>query len=126
MKYEIFTMIFDFCICFYVLESPIKHYKHYSLARAYQGDTFFWGLVPQAGDAITISFDVSFFFFLFYETNSIFLLFSLQCFLHHFDLFLGMQNIQVIDSSTLHAKYLPLTQRKDRQYPSNRRSKMVL
>jgi len=39
------------------IESPIKHYKHYSLARAYQGDTFFWGLVPQAGDAITISFE---------------------------------------------------------------------
>ena len=40
------------------IESPIKHYKHHSLVRAYQGDTFFWGLVPQAGDAITISFEV--------------------------------------------------------------------
>ena len=28
-------------------ESPIKHYKHYSITRAYQGETFFWGLVPQ-------------------------------------------------------------------------------
>jgi len=39
------------------IESPIKHYKRYSLARAYQGDTFFWGLVPQAGDTINIHFE---------------------------------------------------------------------
>lgn len=39
------------------IESPIKHYKHYSITRAYQGETFFWGLVPQAGDKITITFD---------------------------------------------------------------------
>ena len=55
-------MIFFFHHCIYIFlfssESPIKHYKHYSVARAYQGDTFFWGLVPQAGDAITISFEV--------------------------------------------------------------------
>lgn len=29
------------------IDSPIKHYKHYSITRAYQGETFFWGLVPQ-------------------------------------------------------------------------------
>lgn len=39
------------------IESPIKHYKHYSITRAYQGETFFWGLVPQAGDKITLTFD---------------------------------------------------------------------
>jgi len=38
------------------LETPIKHYKHYSLARAYQGEAFFWGLVPQADDTITFIF----------------------------------------------------------------------
>jgi len=38
------------------LETPIKHYKHYSLARAYQGETFFWGLVPQAGDTVVFIF----------------------------------------------------------------------
>jgi len=41
------------------IESPIKHYKHYSITRAYQGETFFWGLVPQAGDKITITFEPS-------------------------------------------------------------------
>ena len=38
-------------------ESPIKHYKHHSLVRAYQGDTFFWGLAPQPGDTITFNFE---------------------------------------------------------------------
>ena len=27
--------------------------------RAYQGDTFFWGLAPQPGDTITFNFEVS-------------------------------------------------------------------
>jgi len=39
-----------------VIESPIKHYKHYSLERLYRGDTFFWGLVPQAGDKVLFKF----------------------------------------------------------------------
>jgi len=39
------------------IESPIKHYKHHSLIRAYQGDTFFWGLVPQPGDKILFTFE---------------------------------------------------------------------
>ena len=39
-------------------ESPIKHYKHHSIVRAYQGDTFFWGLAPQPGDKIIFSFEV--------------------------------------------------------------------
>ncbi len=34
--------------------TPIKHYKAYSLTRAYAGETFFWGLAPAAGDTITI------------------------------------------------------------------------
>jgi len=40
-----------------VIESQIKHYKHHSLVRAYQGDTFFWGLAPQPGDTITFNFE---------------------------------------------------------------------
>jgi len=40
-----------------VIESPIKHYKHHSIVRAYQGDTFFWGLAPQPGDKIIFSFE---------------------------------------------------------------------
>ena len=35
------------------IETIIKHYKAYSLTRAYSGETFYWGLVPQAGDTIT-------------------------------------------------------------------------
>ncbi len=37
--------------------SPIRHYKAYSLTRAYAGETFFWGLAPQAGDTITIELE---------------------------------------------------------------------
>jgi len=33
-------------------ETNIKHYKHHSIARAYRGETFYWGLVPQSGDFI--------------------------------------------------------------------------
>ena len=43
----------------YLLESPIKHYKHYSLERLYRGDTFFWGLVPQANDKVVFTFQVN-------------------------------------------------------------------
>lgn len=39
------------------IESPIKHYKHHSLVRAYQGDTFFWGLAPQPGDQMIFTFE---------------------------------------------------------------------
>ncbi len=34
------------------IDSAIKHYKSYSMTRAYNGETFYWGLVPQAGDSI--------------------------------------------------------------------------
>ena len=33
-------------------ETNIKHYKQYSISKAYRGETFFWGLVPQNGDYI--------------------------------------------------------------------------
>lgn len=39
-----------------VLETKIKHYKQYSLTRAYRGETFYWGLVPQPGDYIVFRF----------------------------------------------------------------------
>ncbi|XP_059087037.1 alpha-1,3-mannosyl-glycoprotein 4-beta-N-acetylglucosaminyltransferase A-like [Tigriopus californicus] len=34
------------------VQTAIKHYKSYSITRAYQGETFYWGLVPQEGDTI--------------------------------------------------------------------------
>eukprot|EP00096_Caligus_rogercresseyi_P008430 TRINITY_DN2721_c0_g1_i1.p1 TRINITY_DN2721_c0_g1~~TRINITY_DN2721_c0_g1_i1.p1 ORF type:complete len:536 (+),score=175.30 TRINITY_DN2721_c0_g1_i1:55-1662(+) len=39
------------------IETNIKHYKHYSLSRAYRGETFFWGLVPQKGDKMEFILD---------------------------------------------------------------------
>ncbi|XP_019866107.1 alpha-1,3-mannosyl-glycoprotein 4-beta-N-acetylglucosaminyltransferase B [Aethina tumida] len=36
--------------------SGIKHYKQYTLERAYLGETFFWGLLPQPGDQLTFKF----------------------------------------------------------------------
>jgi alpha-1,3-mannosylglycoprotein beta-1,4-N-acetylglucosaminyltransferase A/B len=38
------------------VESAIKHYKQYSLTRAYLGETFFWGLLPQPGDHLVFTF----------------------------------------------------------------------
>lgn len=40
-------------------ESKVKHYKQYSFSRAYKGETFYWGLVPQPGDYILIKFNPS-------------------------------------------------------------------
>lgn len=37
--------------------SPIKAYKQYTIQRAYRGDSFFWGLMPQAGDDILFEFN---------------------------------------------------------------------
>ncbi len=37
-------------------ESKVKHYKQYSITRAYRGETFYWGLVPHPGDFILIKF----------------------------------------------------------------------
>ncbi|KAG5888681.1 hypothetical protein JTB14_022265 [Gonioctena quinquepunctata] len=36
--------------------SGIKHYKQYTLKRAYLGETFFWGLLPQPGDQLVFKF----------------------------------------------------------------------
>ncbi|VEN64068.1 unnamed protein product [Callosobruchus maculatus] len=36
--------------------SGIKHYKQYTLERAYLGETFFWGLLPQTGDQLVFRF----------------------------------------------------------------------
>lgn len=36
--------------------SPIKAYKQFTIQRAYRGDSFFWGLMPQAGDDIVFEF----------------------------------------------------------------------
>lgn len=38
-----------------IISTVIKHYKAYSINRAYLGETFYWGLVPQAGDNIVFS-----------------------------------------------------------------------
>ncbi|KAL0279945.1 UNVERIFIED_CONTAM: hypothetical protein PYX00_001388 [Menopon gallinae] len=40
------------------VESAIKSYKHHTLQRAYYGETFFWGLLPQPGDLLTFKFDI--------------------------------------------------------------------
>ena len=39
-----------------VAESAIKPYKHHTLQRAYNGETFFWGLLPVPGDLLTFTF----------------------------------------------------------------------
>ncbi|KAJ1524799.1 hypothetical protein ONE63_009671 [Megalurothrips usitatus] len=38
------------------VESDIKPYKQYNLHKAYLGESFFWGLLPQPGDALTFRF----------------------------------------------------------------------
>jgi alpha-1,3-mannosylglycoprotein beta-1,4-N-acetylglucosaminyltransferase A/B len=40
--------------------SEIKAYKQYTLKRAYQGETFFWGLLPQPGDHLWFKFTTPF------------------------------------------------------------------
>ncbi|XP_066259965.1 alpha-1,3-mannosyl-glycoprotein 4-beta-N-acetylglucosaminyltransferase B isoform X1 [Euwallacea similis] len=39
------------------ITSGIKHYKQYTLRRAYLGETFFWGLLPQPGDQLVFKFN---------------------------------------------------------------------
>ncbi|XP_053595650.1 alpha-1,3-mannosyl-glycoprotein 4-beta-N-acetylglucosaminyltransferase B isoform X3 [Microplitis demolitor] len=39
-----------------VVESEIKVYKHYTLDKAYRGESFYWGLLPQAGDHLKFKF----------------------------------------------------------------------
>uniref|UniRef100_A0A1B6KAN6 Alpha-1,3-mannosyl-glycoprotein 4-beta-N-acetylglucosaminyltransferase B n=2 Tax=Cicadellinae TaxID=33370 RepID=A0A1B6KAN6_9HEMI len=38
------------------VSSQIKAYKQYTLKRAYEGETFFWGLLPQPGDHLLFVF----------------------------------------------------------------------
>ncbi|CAH1129914.1 unnamed protein product [Ceutorhynchus assimilis] len=38
------------------ITAGIKHYKQYTLKRAYLGETFFWGLLPQPGDQLVFKF----------------------------------------------------------------------
>lgn len=40
-----------------IVLSEIKAYKQYTLKRAYQGETFFWGLLPQPGDHLFFKFN---------------------------------------------------------------------
>lgn len=38
------------------VKTTIKSYKSHTLARAYMGQTFFWGVMPQAGDTVDFLF----------------------------------------------------------------------
>ncbi|XP_013789069.2 alpha-1,3-mannosyl-glycoprotein 4-beta-N-acetylglucosaminyltransferase B-like [Limulus polyphemus] len=38
------------------LSTTLRSYKTYNLLRAYKGETFFWGLLPQRGDNISFKF----------------------------------------------------------------------
>ncbi|XP_074109592.1 alpha-1,3-mannosyl-glycoprotein 4-beta-N-acetylglucosaminyltransferase a isoform X2 [Cotesia typhae] len=44
-----------------IVESEIKVYKQYTLDKAYRGESFFWGLLPQIGDHIKFKFSRSIF-----------------------------------------------------------------
>lgn len=39
------------------VETQIKPYKTYTLQRAYKGESYFWGLLPQQGDLLQFTFD---------------------------------------------------------------------
>lgn len=39
------------------VETMIKPYKGYTLQRAYRGESYFWGLLPQQGDKLLFNFD---------------------------------------------------------------------
>lgn len=39
-----------------VVKTGIQHYKTYTLQKAYTGESFFWGLMPQPGDLIEFKF----------------------------------------------------------------------
>jgi len=38
------------------VSTTMKIYDHYSLDRAYMGETFFWGLTPLQGDTLSFKF----------------------------------------------------------------------
>lgn len=39
-----------------IVETQIKPYKLFTLSRAYKGNSFFWGLLPQPGDHLKFKF----------------------------------------------------------------------
>lgn len=39
-----------------IVETRIKPYKQYTLQKAYKGESFFWGLLPQPGDHLKFKF----------------------------------------------------------------------
>lgn len=39
-----------------VVKTGIQHYKTYTIQKAYTGESFFWGLMPQPGDLIEFKF----------------------------------------------------------------------
>lgn len=39
-----------------IVETRIKPYKQYTLQKAYKGESFFWGLLPQQGDQLRFKF----------------------------------------------------------------------
>lgn len=39
------------------VETMIKPYKTHTLQRAYRGESYFWGLLPQQGDKLLFNFD---------------------------------------------------------------------
>ena len=39
------------------VDTNIKPYKVFTFAKAYRGESFFWGLLPQRGDELTVTFD---------------------------------------------------------------------
>ncbi len=38
------------------VKSDLKEYHSFKLARAYAGETYFWGLLPQPGDTMVFTF----------------------------------------------------------------------
>ncbi|KAL2740574.1 hypothetical protein V1478_000715 [Vespula squamosa] len=44
-----------------IVETRIKPYKQYTLQKAYKGESFFWGLLPQPGDHLKFKFTHSIF-----------------------------------------------------------------
>jgi len=38
------------------VSTTLKIYDHYSIDRAYMGETFFWGLIPLQGDTVSFKF----------------------------------------------------------------------
>ncbi len=39
------------------VSTSLRIYQHYSIDRAYMGETFFWGTEPKAGDVVQFQFN---------------------------------------------------------------------